>query len=120
MAAPLILVADDDANLRDMLRMGLEARGYQVVTTADGWQAVQIATHEHPALIILDMHMVVRDGDWVVQQLRRQNVDIPVLLLTGDPHPEQWAQEIGAIGWVTKPFDFNVLYKQLEAVAPAA
>ena len=119
MAAPLVLVADDDQQVRDMLRMGLELRGYRVVTTADGWQAVQIATHEDPNIIILDVHMVVRDGDWVVHQLRENNVDIPVLLLTGDAHPKHWADELGAIGWVKKPFDFDDLYAQLEAIVPA-
>ena len=120
MAAPLVLIADDDPNLREMLRMGLELRGYRVITTADGRQAAEIAIHERPTLIILDVHMVVHDGKWVTQQLREKHIDIPVVLLTGDAHPEDWARDMGAISWVKKPFEFETLYAQLEAVAPAA
>ncbi len=120
MAAPLVLIADDDPNLREMLRMGLEVRGYRVITTADGRQVVELAIHERPDLIILDVHMVVHDGKWVAQQLREKHIDIPIFVLTGDAHPEHWAEELHAIGWVKKPFEFDALYAQLEAVAPAA
>ena len=118
MAAPLVLIADDDEQLRDMLRAGLELRGYRVMTTADGWQAVQVAEHERPAIIILDVHMMVRDGDWVVRQLHEQQLDIPIVLLTGDPRPERWAEELGAAAWVHKPFDFDTLFAKLESIAP--
>jgi DNA-binding response OmpR family regulator len=119
MIAPLVMVVDDDTNLREMLRLALESRGYRVVGSADGWKAVEIATLDRPALIILDVHMVVRDGAWVANQLREQGIDVPILILTAD-RPAHWADEIGAVAWMGKPFDLDELLAKVEAVAPVA
>src|SRR5687767_7858340 len=117
MTAPLVMVVDDDANLRELLRMGLESHGYRVLGSADGWKAVELAGLDRPALIILDVHMVVRDGAWVARQLRDQGLDVPILILTAD-RPSRWAGEIGAVAWLAKPFDLDELIAKVKAIAP--
>lgn len=82
--ARTILIADDDAALRELLRAALEAAGYRVVEAADGVEALQLAAHERPDLLILDISMPRLDGWAVLRQLEAQpaTAGLPVIVLT--------------------------------------
>ena len=117
MTAPLVMVVDDDATLREMLRLGLESHGYRAIASGDGWKAIELAELDRPSLIILDVHMVVRDAAWVASQLREHGLDVPIMVLTAD-RPAHWAEEIGAAAWMGKPFDLSDLLAKVKEIAP--
>jgi CheY-like chemotaxis protein len=79
-----VLVADDKATGRELVRTVLENTGYQVFEASDGEQAVEQAREIHPDLIILDIHMPRLDGFRVIEILRREEVfsATPIIALT--------------------------------------
>ena len=81
---PLILIADDRASSRELLRLVLERAGYEVLEAEDGRQAVERAREAIPDLILLDLQMPQLDGYGVLTELRREErfATIPMLALT--------------------------------------
>jgi DNA-binding response OmpR family regulator len=107
--ARTILIADDDAALRELLRTALEAAGYRVVEAADGVEALKLAAHERPDLLILDISMPRLDGWAVLRQLESQpaTAGLPVIVLTAVATDERdilRGLEEGAVQYLTKPF----------------
>jgi CheY-like chemotaxis protein len=86
----LVLVVDDDQDIRDSLRMLLEDEGYEVQTAADGAEAVATMRAEAPCFVILDLMMPVMDGWEVAGRMNddEQLADIPVCVVTATP---EWA-----------------------------
>jgi len=80
-----ILVVDDEADVLLLLRKGLAAEGYSVITADNGKDAVMLAESEHPDLIILDVLMPDIDGGEVARRLKEspETGNIPVIFLTG-------------------------------------
>jgi two-component system cell cycle response regulator DivK len=104
---PLILVADDDMDNRDILAAALTAAGFRTVLAHDGAQALAAARLRRPDLILMDMSMPVLDGYAATRQLKAEPAlaAIPVLALTafalaGD---EAKARAAGCDGYLTKP-----------------
>jgi DNA-binding response OmpR family regulator len=119
-----ILLADDDEALLKALAVRLEHEGYRVITTLDAYQALDHAVKHDPDLLVLDINMPAGRGFSVAQRMTRINhlVQTPVLFLTGDPDPSLRAQALalGAVGFVTKPFDtVDLLYRIRMAVRAA-
>ena len=82
-----ILIAEDEADIRNILRLYLESENYEVLEAADGESAVAAVRNGSPDLVILDIMMPKLDGFAVVRAIRQQS-DIPVLILSGaDFHP---------------------------------
>jgi CheY-like chemotaxis protein len=105
-----ILVVDDEEAIRDILNFALEQEGYQVVTAANGAEALDALGHGLPGLILLDMKMPVMDGWTFTRELRaRYGREVPVVVLTAAPDAQSRAREIDAAGWLGKPFDLDVL-----------
>lgn len=107
-----ILIADDEAEIRDLLRLYLEKDGYEIYEAADGMEALAILDREKPDLAILDIMMPGPDGYRVLQNIRETN-NIPVILLSarsGDSD-KILGLDLGADDYITKPF------VPLEAVA---
>lgn len=102
---PRILIAEDDGDLRNMVRFLLEREGYTVLAAADGATAMLQAARERPDLVILDVMMPHADGWEVLQGLRRFS-DAPVLMLTALGQAEQRIKgfELGADDYLPKPF----------------
>ena len=100
-----ILIADDDAGIRDVLRMGLEVAGFSVAAAADGQQALEMARSLSPDLIVLDIGMPEMDGLTVCRELRKTS-QVPILFLTaqGDEIDRIVGLEMGADDYVSKPF----------------
>ena len=76
-----ILVVDDEASIRRILETRLSMIGYDVVTAADGEEALDTFRHEIPDLVVLDVMMPKLDGYGVCQELRKES-DIPIIMLT--------------------------------------
>jgi CheY-like chemotaxis protein len=100
-----ILVVDDDASLRDLLRLHLSAAGYEVQTAADGIAAGYQVLKAPPDLIITDVNMPHMDGFEFVAALKADKSlpPIPVIFLTSLEEGDQRGRELGAVGYVTKP-----------------
>ncbi len=105
----LVLVVDDEPEIRDVLRIILEAEGYQVLEAGDGLEAVQAAQQARPDLIILDIMMPRLDG---LEALRRLEADpdtagLPVIFLSvrSSDLDIMHGLEQGAVEYITKPFD---------------
>ena len=99
-----VLVVDDDASIRDAVRDVLESAGIAVETAANGADALQKVSRHRPRLVLLDMRMPVLDGWAFASALRERGMTLPVVVMTAAADATRWAEEIGAIGVVAKPF----------------
>ena len=117
MRKQLILVVDDDAPILRLVRVKLQSEGYQVITGANGREAVDLVQAEHPDLVVLDVMMPVMDGVAALRQIRQQS-KVPVILLTArSSGPDKIrGLDLGADDYVTKPFDPDELAARISAV----
>jgi DNA-binding response OmpR family regulator len=113
---PLVLVADDDKDILQLLRLRLELLGYGVVQAANGVEALELAREQNPALAILDVMMPGLDGLEVTRQLRAGNSRIPIILLTARIQESDVSAglEAGADAYLGKPFDAMDLRSKVE------
>jgi diguanylate cyclase (GGDEF)-like protein len=110
--APLILVADDDADIRLLVTMRLERAGYRVVSAQNGEEALQLAAEHDPDLLVLDVSMPVLNGHDLCLALTADNpAPPPVIFLSGRTMPQDrvLGLEAGAVDYMTKPFDAKEL-----------
>lgn len=107
-----ILVAGDEAEIRDVLRLYLEKDGYEVVEAADGMEALEVCKRAKPDLVILDIMMPGIDGYRVLRNVR-ENSNIPVIMLSAKNSDSDkiLGLDLGADDYIVKPF------VPLEAVA---
>jgi CheY-like chemotaxis protein len=108
-SAPLVLLVDDERAIRTICRVNLEGDGLAVDEAADGGEALEAVKRERPSLVLLDVMMPGVDGWKVAEQLAadEETQDIPVVFLSARAAHEDRlrAQELGAVGYVVKPFD---------------
>ena len=109
-----ILVIDDDVEIVAMLRDFLEGEGLTVRTAGNGAEALDIIDDVAPALILLDMRMPVLDGWAFAARLRERRATYPIVVMTAAESARRWADEIGATGYIAKPFDVNELLQLIE------
>ncbi|NBD14896.1 MAG: response regulator [Cyanobacteria bacterium] len=112
-----ILVVDDEASIRRILETRLSMIGYDVVTAADGEEAIATFKENHPDLVVLDVMMPKLDGYGVCQELRKES-DIPIIMLTalGDVADRITGLELGADDYVVKPFSPKELEARIRSV----
>ncbi|HEY9766576.1 MAG TPA: response regulator transcription factor [Chroococcales cyanobacterium] len=115
--ASKILVVDDEPSIVKSVQYSLEKEGYQVVTAADGLQAVEVARREKPNLIVLDVMLPSLDGYEVCRQIRQEMV-VPIIMLTakGEEIDKVVGLEIGADEYMTKPFSLRELLARIKAL----
>lgn len=104
---PMILVVDDCASLRTMLRMALEHAGYEVLEAGDGRAALEAARRHFPDLVLLDLRMPGLDGRQTVRALTRdvRTGSIPVVAMGGEHGAEsEELLAVGFCGFLPKPF----------------
>jgi two-component system chemotaxis response regulator CheY len=115
-----ILVVDDSASARLIVRETLRSAGYEVIAAADGEEALLYA-RDHPVdLVLADLHMPRMDGITLVKELRALPSYrlTPMLMLTTESSPTHklQAKQAGATGWMVKPFKPTQLLSTLERV----
>lgn len=112
-----ILVADDKANIRNLVREYLEGEGFRVVVAANGEEALYAARQEKPDLILLDIMMPKMSGHEFLRTHRKER-DTPIILLTAkmDETDKVLGLELGADDYVTKPFGMKELLARINAV----
>jgi DNA-binding response OmpR family regulator len=101
-----VLVVDDEEDVAKALKIRLKANGYDVVFALDSIQAFMMADEERPDLIILDIMIPGENGLIVAERLKRSTAThhIPIIFLTGIPGGEERAYQLGASGYVMKPY----------------
>lgn len=112
-----ILVADDDRNICELLRMYLEKEGYTVVLAGNGEEALSKFDEENPDIILLDVMMPRLDGWQVCRELRKKS-ECPIIMITakGETFDKVLGLELGADDYVVKPFDTKEIIARVKAV----
>lgn len=113
-----ILVADDDAGIRNFLRRGLRLEGYNVTEAASGEAAVELTGTTHPDLIILDWMMPGIDGPEALRRIRALGETIPVIFMTGREGDRADGLVLGADDYFVKPISFGRLVERLHSLLP--
>lgn len=115
-----ILVVDDEANIRQLVRFNLEKEGYAVLEAADGLAALDLARQEKPDLIVLDLMLPGKDGLEVCRLLKAQaaTAGIAIIMLTAKAEEIDTilGLEMGADDYITKPFSPRELTARVKAV----
>jgi two-component system response regulator ResD len=109
-----VLVVDDDAVLRRVVRAVLEADGFRVLEAHNGQQGLELAASEQPRVVILDVMMPGLDGVEVCRRLDHRATKVLMLTALGDVTTEVASLEAGARGYLTKPFSSMELLDRVE------
>ena len=109
-----VLVVDDDTSILDTVSAILSGEGYDVMSAASGEEALEAVARKHPLLILLDMRMPVMDGWAVARALRGQGISVPIVVMTAAESAKRWADEVGAEGYLAKPFGLDELLTTVE------
>ena len=113
-----LLVVDDEPNILELLATSLRFAGFEVVTAANGREALEKAETENPDLAVLDVMMPDLDGFTVVRKLRSAGRLFPVLFLTAkdDTEDKVTGLTVGGDDYVTKPFSLDEVVARIRAV----
>jgi DNA-binding response OmpR family regulator len=115
-----VLVADDEEDIRSLVAFRLKRAGYEVITAADGEEALLLATTRLPDLVVLDMMMPKATGLEVTRSMREHEAtkDIPIILLTARAQEGDVTRgfEAGADDYVKKPFSPQDLQARVQAL----
>jgi len=116
-----VLVVDDEPQIVRALRINLTARGYEVLTAADGQEALRVAAASRPDVVVLDLGLPDIDGATVIEGLRGWT-SVPIIVLSArtDSGDKVAALDAGADDYVTKPFGMDELLARLRAAVRRA
>jgi two-component system chemotaxis response regulator CheY len=110
---PILVVEDDPAILSSVVDI-LEFEGYEVEAAMDGAEGLEVLERIRPTLILLDMRMPVLNGWDFARIMKERGINVPVLVMTAAQDARRWAQEIGADGYIAKPFHLLDLLDSVE------
>ena len=117
---PTVLVVDDNADTRRVVRWGLERWGYQVLEASDGRQALEVAAEHRPDLVLMDLAMPVLDGFDAIRSIRAHPDlrELPVIAVTAFDRAvsRDQAQSAGCDYYLSKPIDFYRLEALVERI----
>lgn len=117
---PVVLVADDEADIVDLVAFDLEAEGYEVICAHDGEEAMRLARERRPDLALIDVVMPKLNGYEVTRRIRREpdtgRVRIVLLTARAEVADILLGFEAGADDYITKPFSSEELRTRLEAL----
>ena len=124
MSATTVLIVDDEPDVVNLLTILLDSEGYRVLKAYDGISAVDLALHQRPDLILLDLMMPAMSGYDVCEQLKANPAteDIPVVCVTSahSAHARARCRQLGAATLLEKPFPPMELIAQVERYLPQA
>ena len=112
-AYPILVVEDDPERLSTVSSI-LEMEGYAVERASNGQEGLRVVERVRPSLVLLDMRMPVLDGWDFARILRERNIKLPILVMTAASDARRWANEIGAQGYLAKPFQLPDLLAAVE------
>ena len=106
-----ILVVDDDPNIRELLQLFLTGKGFEVIMTNDGMEAVALLKRERPHLVLLDIMMPRLSGFEVLKLLKAADPKAAVIMITalGDMSSAQECLALGAYDYIVKPLNLDYL-----------
>jgi excisionase family DNA binding protein len=120
---PLVLVVDDDPQVRELVRVNLEVEGYSVREAGNAEEGLRAVEDDAPDLILLDVMMPQVDGWEMLRRVQERHGigSIPVVMFSGqlDASGEAKAAARGAQGFIGKPFDLRALVEQTKQIVPA-
>ena len=120
MPAPKVLVVDDSWTDLTLIATPLRESGYEVVTAADGDEALEMVGSERPQCVVLDVVLPKQNGFQVCRKLKQNEASrhIPVILVSGKNTPldKKWGLQQGAELYITKPFDKEELLTGVRAL----
>ena len=115
-----ILVAEDERDIRSMIKFVLERNGYEVIEAANGVEALELAKNKSPDAVLLDVMMPEMDGYQVCLNLRSnpdtQNIPVVFLSAKGQVYEIDKGLKSGAIAYIVKPFAPKELVAQLKEI----
>ncbi len=115
MSRPAVLVVEDDPDLLALMEMILVDAGHRVFTAPEGAAALARVAEEMPGVILLDMRMPGMNGWEFAREFRaRHGRGCPIVVVTAAENARQRAEEIGADGWLAKPFDLHDVIAEVE------
>jgi DNA-binding response OmpR family regulator len=121
---PLVLVADDNGDIRQLLTARLTTRGFRVISAADGQAALELAQAELPAIAVLDWVMPIIQGHELCVKLKtdERTAYMPVVMLTarGEEEDRLLGMDLGADAYIVKPFDIDELVATLRELVAAS
>ena len=111
-----ILIVEDEANIRELLRLYLEREGYTVLEAENGVEGIKKWKSDKPDMLLLDVMMPVMDG-WAVCREIRAESDVPIIMLTAreEETDKVMGLELGADDYITKPFSMRELMARVKA-----
>src|SRR6476620_10650570 len=111
-----ILIVDDDPNLLELIKMRLEAAGYEVAAVSDESESVEVVKSQIFDLYIVDLMLATRDGVSLMEDFHAFNPEVPTMILTAHGSIENAVEAMrrGAWGYLTKPFEPQDLLMQIE------
>jgi len=114
--ATCVLLVEDDRNIVDLIRSNLTARGFSVVVSTDGSDALQLVEEEHPDIALLDLMLPAIDGFELCRQIREQSsIGVIVVSARGGEYDKVRALNLGADDYMTKPFGIDELLARITA-----
>lgn len=118
----VLLVEANLANARLIERVFQRRAGVRLLTAMQGSLALELAREHQPDLILLDLDLPDLSGDKVLLQLRQDAIlrDVPVVMVSGDAIPSQVQRmlDLGARGYITKPFNVQELLRMIDEILP--
>ena len=119
MGDTLILIVDDEARMRKLIRDFLVAKNYKIIEAKDGEEALEVfeTNKDKISLVLLDVMMPKIDG-WTVLRKIRQESKVPVIMLTarGEEQDELFGFELGVDEYISKPFSPKILVARIQAI----
>ncbi len=112
-----VMIVDDDAAVSNFLQRFLSKKSYQVVVANNGPEAIKLTKEESPQLVLLDIRMPEMNGIEVLQEIKKVNPGIGVIMITAVQEEEiaREAMKLGADDYICKPFDLQYLENSLLA-----
>ncbi|OIR12362.1 transcriptional regulatory protein ZraR [mine drainage metagenome] len=106
-----ILAIDDEPHMRRLLEISLRQAGYQPIVAENGREALDILRKDNVDLVVSDLHMPVMDGLKLLEAMRKENINIPLIIVTaqGEVASAVQAMKLGASDYILRPFDLETL-----------
>ena len=111
----LVLVVDDDVRIQNFIRLSLRLAGYDVITTTDGEEALNVVDSKKLGIMVLDIQMSPMDGFEVLSKLRMVS-ELPVIVISAHASAANKAINLGANDFLVKPFRPDELVERIKAL----